>query len=136
MHATLVADFSAGRWRGALIRGASGTGKSTLALRCLSAGFRLVADDRVLVWVSGGRLWGAAPGPLSGLLEVRSVGIVPARALDFVEIALVVDLVEATERYPEPSTVALGTLTVRCVELNLADRDLPLRLRAALRRHL
>ena len=50
-----------GGWRGALIEGPSGAGKSDLALRALDAGFRLVADDRVVVWTSGGRLFGRAP---------------------------------------------------------------------------
>jgi serine kinase of HPr protein (carbohydrate metabolism regulator) len=49
LHAGLVALRLAGFWRGALICGPSGAGKSDLALKALDAGFRLVADDRV-VW--------------------------------------------------------------------------------------
>ena len=49
VHAGLVALRHGGLWRGALITGPSGSGKSDLALRCLEHGFRLVADDRVLL---------------------------------------------------------------------------------------
>ena len=45
-HAGLIALYDAGGWKGVLIEGASGSGKSDLALRCLGRGFRLVADDR------------------------------------------------------------------------------------------
>ena len=58
LHAGLVARRQDGYWRGVLIEGASGAGKSDLALRALDHGFRLVADDRVVVWASGGALYG------------------------------------------------------------------------------
>ena len=47
-HAGLLAQRIGGRWKGALIEGPSGAGKSDLALKALDAGFRLVADDRVM----------------------------------------------------------------------------------------
>ena len=46
-HAGLIALWDAGVWRGALIEGVSGAGKSDLMLRALQAGWTLVADDRV-----------------------------------------------------------------------------------------
>jgi hypothetical protein len=61
-HAGLIARRVAGTWRGALIEGPSGVGKSDLALRALDQGFVLVADDRTLVFVSGG-CSGARPTP-------------------------------------------------------------------------
>ena len=60
-----------------LIEGASGSGKSDLALRCLPLGFRLVSDDRTRLWVSEGRLFGAAPEPIAGLIEARGLGVMP-----------------------------------------------------------
>ena len=66
-HAGLVALRWRGDWQGVLIEGPPGSGKSDLALRALTEGFRLVADDRVLLWTSGGRLWGRAPDVLAGL---------------------------------------------------------------------
>ena len=69
LHAGLVARRQDGYWRGVLIEGASGAGKSDLALRALDHGFRLVADDRVVVWASGGALYGRAPDSLAYLGE-------------------------------------------------------------------
>jgi hypothetical protein len=110
LHATTVAAWRHGAWRGVLIRGASGAGKSTLALKCIEAGWRLVADDRTLVWSSGGRLFGRAPDALAGLVEARGLGVLPVPHLAWVEIALVVDLAppDAIERLPDPAALAVA----------------------------
>ncbi|MBA3812000.1 MAG: hypothetical protein H0X27_10250, partial [Caulobacteraceae bacterium] len=63
-------------------------GKSDLALRAPAHGLRLVADDRVQVFVSRGRLYGKAPAALSGLIEARGVGILPKPSLALAEIVL------------------------------------------------
>ncbi len=108
LHATTLARRVDNEWRGALIRGLSGTGKSDLALRALDSGWRLVADDRTVVWTSGGELYGRAPAPISGLLEARGVGVVPVAVLGFVRLSLVVDATqEAEERMPELEEVAV-----------------------------
>ena len=73
LHATAVAlDGQA-----VLLLGPSGSGKSDLALRLVAAGWRLVADDRVVVTPNGDHLFASAPPRLTGLMEVRGVGIVP-----------------------------------------------------------
>jgi serine kinase of HPr protein (carbohydrate metabolism regulator) len=109
-HATLVARFAPKGWRGVLFRGPSGSGKSTLALSLIGRGWRLVADDRVRLWRSNGRVWGRAPDELSGLLEVRGVGVLVFPALTFCEIAWVIDSPEGAleiERIPEPAVARL-----------------------------
>lgn len=106
IHAGLIALPVAGVWRGALIEGPSGSGKSDLALRCLDQGARLVADDRVVLWRDRDRLYGRAPDSLSGLLEVRGVGIMRMTPLAFCAIDLVVSCVATpshVERMPDPS---------------------------------
>lgn len=129
----MVCRWTGGRRCGVLIRGASGAGKSTLALRCLEAGFRLVADDRVVVWASGGALYGKAPAPLAGLIEVRGVGIMAVQPTERLSpIDLVVDLAPSNERLPDPATVEIAQVSVPHLTLPLADTDLPLRLAAAL----
>lgn len=98
VHATAVA-LNAGR--GVLILGASGAGKSELALRLMAFGAQLVADDRVDLSVRDGELWARAPAALSGLIEMRGVGILRADALPSARIVLVVDLdAQETERLP------------------------------------
>ena len=104
-HAGLVAKRVGGLWRGVLIEGPSGAGKSDLVLRALDAGFRLVADDRVVVFVSEGRLFGRAPAPLKGLIEVRGFGVIAQPALPLTEISLLVRCVDdpaKVERLPQP----------------------------------
>ncbi len=109
-HATLVARHTPKGWRGVLLRGSSGAGKSTLALSLMGRGWRLVADDQVSLWRSGGRAWGRAPDALKGLLEVRSVGVLHFPTLDCCEVAWVIDSSSAAdeiERIPEPAAVSL-----------------------------
>jgi hypothetical protein len=111
-HAGLIARRGRdGVWRGVLIEGPSGAGKSDLALRCLQHGFRLVADDRVLVWADAGRLYGRAPDTLRGLIEVRGLGVLRVDPVGFCEIALVARL-GPPERMPDPATeTILGIAT-------------------------
>ncbi|WP_397399067.1 HPr kinase/phosphorylase [Phenylobacterium sp.] len=107
-HAGLIARRRGGLWRGVLIEGPSGAGKSDLAIRALDHGFRLVADDRVLLWSAGGRLYGRAPDILAGQIEARGQGIARVTPLAFSEITLLVRL-GAAERLPDPeSTILLG----------------------------
>lgn len=131
-HAGLVAARVGGRWRGALIEGASGSGKSDLAIRLLGAGLRLVADDRVIVWTSGGQLYGRAPLPLSGLLEARGVGIVAETPLDFSEIALLVRCTEAPERMPDAAPAEVLGIAIPQIELWPFEAAGPAKLRRAL----
>jgi serine kinase of HPr protein (carbohydrate metabolism regulator) len=121
LHATALAEWRGGAWRAVLLRGPSGAGKSDFALRALAAGWRLVADDRVLAWASGGRLYARAPRRLSGLVEARGLGVVPVQHLAWAEIKLVVDLSEdpaAVERTPEPEWEQIAGVGVRRIALN------------------
>jgi serine kinase of HPr protein (carbohydrate metabolism regulator) len=110
-HAGLVAQLIGGYWRGALIEGPSGSGKSDLALRGLAAGLRLVADDRVVLWTSAGRLYGRAPASLRGLLEVRGLDVVTVPLVDFSEVVVIARLATPAARIPEFHTEnVLGVL--------------------------
>jgi HPr kinase/phosphorylase len=68
--------------RAVLVRGPSGSGKSSFVLALLRAGqsglfpfARLVADDRACVSVANGRLIVRPPETLKGLVEARGLGI-------------------------------------------------------------
>ncbi len=91
-----------GAWRGVLLRAPSGGGKTDLALRLVEAGWRLVADDRVVAWASGGRAWGRAPAALCGLAELRGQGMARLAPLPFARVALAIDLGEPAHRQPDP----------------------------------
>jgi serine kinase of HPr protein (carbohydrate metabolism regulator) len=130
-HAGLIARRAGGTWRGVLIEGPSGAGKSDLALRCLEAGFRLVADDRVELWADAGRLYGRAPETLHGLIEVRGLDVVRVEALPLCEVALVVRLGKP-ERIPEPAGVERVGVRLPLVELDPFETAAPVKLGRAL----
>ena len=131
LHAGLMATHVAGAWRGVLIEGASGAGKSDLALRLLDQGFRLVADDRVLVWTDAGRLYGRAPDALSGLIEVRGVDVLRVEPVAYCEIVLVARL-QAPERIPDSATEAVLGLAIPLLAVAPFETSAPAKLGRAM----
>lgn len=112
LHASAVAVDG----RGLLILGASGAGKSGLALRLIALGARLVADDRVLVDRAGRALVARAPAALAGLIEARGMGLLRAEPLAAAEIALAVDLDrEAPARMPQPCEIVLIGVEIQLI---------------------
>lgn len=102
IHATTVAVRQGGGWRGVMILGASGAGKSDLGLRLIGRGWRLVSDDYTHVWASGDALYARAPAAIAGRIEVRGLGIVSAATRPLVRVGLAVACThEPVERLPE-----------------------------------
>lgn len=108
LHASAVAIAG----RGALILGASGSGKSSLALQLMAFGATLISDDQTEIWRDGKRLKARAPAAISGLIEARGVGLLKARAepADIV-VAIDLDTVE-TDRLPPARNITLLDLPV------------------------
>lgn len=130
-HAGLIACRIGGVWRGIMIEGPSGAGKSDLALRAVTKGFQLVADDRVLLWVVDGRLYGRAPDVLAGQIEVRGLGIVTAPARPFCEVCLLVRA-GTPDRMPEPATQTILGVAIQLLTVALLEDSAPIRLGLAL----
>ncbi len=87
--------------QGVLITGASGTGKSTLALDLIGQGAVLVADDKVSLEIDNGRLIATRPATLPAAIEVRGLGLLTPPTCARTPLALVVDLDRSeTERLP------------------------------------
>lgn len=84
--------FGAPALSGILLLGRSGAGKSSLVLRLLAAGARLVADDRVELFTRRKQLMARPVPNLAGYLEVRGVGIVELEHAREAPISLVVKL--------------------------------------------
>ena len=117
-----------------LIRGASGTGKSRLALDLILAGragmiaaTKLVGDDRVRLDARNSRVSVSGVPELEGMLEIRGLGI---RRCDFTaeaDVALVVDLAASdAERLPPPERLKTLISGVELPRIPVAAGENPL----------
>jgi HPr kinase/phosphorylase len=88
VHASCVAVDG----RGMLILGASGSGKSGLALALMGFGADLIADDRVVLTMAEQAIVASAPEPLVGLIEARGIGLLKASPAGSTLVACAVDL--------------------------------------------
>jgi serine kinase of HPr protein (carbohydrate metabolism regulator) len=135
VHAGLIALYDARAWKGVLIQGPSGVGKSDLALRATGLGFRLVSDDRTLLWASQGRVYGGCPPAIAGLIEARGLGIVSLAARAFAQVRLIVRCLgedEIIERMPEPACQTLLGVEVPTLDLRPLEATSPMKLLHAL----
>jgi RNase adaptor protein for sRNA GlmZ degradation len=131
IHATAVARGG----RAVLLVGGSGSGKSDLALRLIDRGWRLIADDRVVLTARDGVLWADAPPGLAGLIEIRGVGIVAELAAPPAPVALAVDLAATPERLPDPTTRSFAGIAIPVVALSAFGESAVLRVERALLKH-
>ncbi len=129
LHATCVAMDG----RGILLIGASGSGKSDLALRLIDRGAKLVSDDRVTVQRDGDRLVASTPGPMFGQIEIRAVGICRVEAVREVEVALVVRLGVEGDRLPEAPTETVGGIALPLLRLDAHRASAPIKVEMALK---
>lgn len=103
-HASAVA------WQGRalLITGASGSGKSGLALGLMALGCDLVGDDRVRLSRDGDILRVRAVATVAELIEARGLGILRAAHVVDAVVACAVDLDRTeTERLPPRRRITL-----------------------------
>ncbi len=105
VHATTVAVGQ----RALLIVGASGTGKSSLALRMIALGAKLVADDRaVLRATADGPPVASVPPSIEGMIEARGVGLLRVNVAPPTRVGAVLDLDQTeTDRLPPRRTVSI-----------------------------
>jgi len=135
VHATAVALFCGGAWRGALLTGPSGAGKSDLALRLIADGWRLIGDDYVHAWASGGALFAAPVDAIAGRIEARSLGIVPLPHRPACRIVLAVRCVQqGVERLPGSSVTSVAGVTLAHLDLDIRPASAVETLGLAIRR--
>ncbi len=91
---------------GILVRGASGSGKSSMSRALIEGALarnwfaRLVADDRTRIACRHGRLIARPVDIIRGMIEIRGVGIVEMPVQDAAVLRLVIDLEEHAPRMP------------------------------------
>jgi len=128
LHATTVAiDGMA-----VLIEGASGSGKSDLALRLIDRGAILVSDDQTLVVRAGATLLARAPTTIAGRIEVRGIGILAMPYVEDVPVGLLVRVDGAIERMPERSVRNIAGVDVRQVAVDPFEASAPVKVELAL----
>jgi serine kinase of HPr protein (carbohydrate metabolism regulator) len=127
VHATAVAIEG----EAVLLRGASGSGKSDLALRLVDGGARLVADDQVVLRRADNRLLASAPAAIAGLMEVRGIGIVRVEALETAPLVLIADMLPSdhVERMPPSRFETLLGVAVPAIGLAPFEASAPAKLR-------
>jgi HPr kinase/phosphorylase len=118
VHGTCIAFplvEEAGVAAAVLLRGASGIGKSDLALRLIDDGAQLVADDQVDLDLTDEGLLASAPETILGMLEVRGVGLVHLPVAAKAALVAIIDLVDPDtkiERLPEPEEIEIAGTTL------------------------
>lgn len=130
-HASCVAIDGAG----VLIKGASGAGKSDLALRLIDGGAVLIADDYVEISHAGGALVARPPDRIAGRMEVRGLGLTEMPYEPDVEVRLVIELVTQSdeERLPDDKTSTFGNVDIPLCRLWGFAASAPAKVRLALR---
>jgi len=129
LHASCVAIGG----RGVLLTGASGAGKSDLALRLIDRGATLVGDDGVIIEARDGRLH-ARPGPnIEGQIEVRGLGIL-AFPWEEAPLALAIVLDQPMPRMPDEMLPfhAIEGLTLPIIALDPFEASAPVKVEKAL----
>jgi serine kinase of HPr protein (carbohydrate metabolism regulator) len=129
LHATTVAIDG----RGVVFEGASGAGKSDLALRLIDRGARLVSDDRSLLVRIGDALIARAPDRMAGRIEVRGVGIAVVPCVAEARVELLVRLDPDPPRLPERRRRTIAGVEVRMLTLDPRSPSAPIAVEIALR---
>ncbi|HWD14798.1 HPr kinase/phosphatase C-terminal domain-containing protein [Pseudochrobactrum sp. sp1633] len=93
---------------GILLCGASGSGKSSLALTLIERAHQngrvgmLISDDQTIISTENGNLIASAPDAIAGAVEIRGAGLFEVSYQPQAEINLLVELLTADKapRYP------------------------------------
>ncbi len=119
--------------KGVLLLGASGSGKSDLALQLIDRGAVLIADDQVRISTVDGRLRAAAPASLAGLIEVRDLGILRlAHGEGFLDLVVELERGKVEERLPPPVTRAWCGVSLPVIRLDSRAPSAAAKIRVAL----
>lgn len=105
VHATAIVVGTTGL----MFVGPSGSGKSSLALSCLSQARRiglfaaLVADDQVFIRVAGDHVIAHRPSTIAGLMEIYGTGIGALQSLPYAVMHYAIEVVDPLvgERLPD-----------------------------------
>ena len=115
IHATAVSYGGSG----VLIRGPSGSGKSDLAIRLIDDGATLIADDYVKIDVVGDKILLSPPKNITGLIEVRGIGLITIDSVRDIPLCFIVDLKppNVIARTPESRAEIIKGISIPITEI-------------------
>jgi HPr kinase/phosphorylase len=114
---------------GLLLRGKSGAGKSSFALKLIDAAqlrgqfASLVGDDRVRLFATHDRIIAKPHHIIEGVIEMRGLGIVPISHEKACIIKLVIDIDEVLERIPAPQDQFIAILGIKLYRISVWCND-------------
>lgn len=130
IHASCVAIGG----RAVLLCGASGSGKSDLALRLIDRGAELVADDQVLLTRDGNTLRASPPATIAGKIEVRGLGILAMPHRTAMPVSLLIQLDDPIARMPlDARSRTLAGIDVPVIALAPLEPSAPIKVELALK---
>lgn len=130
IHASCVAIGG----RAVLLCGASGSGKSDLALRLIDRGAELVSDDQVLLTRDGDTLRASPPATIAGKIEVRGLGILAMPHRTAMPVSLLIQLDDPIARMPlDARSRTLAGVDVPVIALAALEPSAPIKAELALR---
>lgn len=123
--------------RAILICGASGVGKSALAMIMLDRGAFLISDDQTQVYARGHQLFAEAAPNITGKIEVRNLGVLEIEQIcETANIALITELSENAPRYiDEPDCEIVLGMNIPKVRIFPDLATAPVKLEYALQRY-
>lgn len=105
---------------GLLILGASGSGKSDLALRLIDAGATLIADDVTVCKRENNEIFMFCDESIRGIIEVRGIGLVKVPYVEGIKLNMVIKLTDKEiERFPlEKEFYRLLLIKIPLIKIN------------------
>lgn len=137
-HATVV-ELNG---KGVMIEGASGSGKTSLALGLMETFQRdngsavLISDDQVILETIGHEkpfLVAHRPQPIAGKIEIRGYGIVNINSKERTSIDLIAKLVndEEIERYPNTQSCMVDAVEIAMIKVPIRHETQSIRIISA-----
>jgi len=116
------------------LRGASGSGKSDLALRLIARGAELIGDDQVELEKRQENVYAGPVDVLRGMIEVRGIGLLRYPEAAPAKLRLIVDLVGRADvpRLPEWEYMDIFGVKIPMVKLHAFDASAPDKVHAAM----
>ena len=130
IHATCIAIHG----HAVLLTGASGSGKSDLALRLIDRGAQLVSDDYTDLCAQDGRLIASPPETIQGRMEARGLGIMDMPFVPEAPVCLLITLDQPVPRLPlEQCFTTIAGIAIETMSLSAHEASAPIKVEMAVR---